>query len=119
MIRDAGNILHSLLDVGFNSKFHSCYPLKHHIIGKGELVIETAAFHNPIRATLRTFSPKEEVILKEPAKFNTALLQRDVKRITAQVRDIDASLITKYYDQVYKYIACGNFNIFKCIFQVI
>ena len=42
-------------------------------------------FYNPIRAAIRTFTPKEEIILKEPAKFDVALLQRDVKRITAQV----------------------------------
>ena len=49
------------------------------------MIIETAVFYNPIRAAIRTFSPKEEIILKEPTKFDISLLQRDVKRITAQV----------------------------------
>ena len=53
--------------------------------GKGELIVETAVFYNAIRAAVRTFSPKEEIILKDPAKFDISLLQRDVKRITAQV----------------------------------
>ncbi|KAL5271451.1 hypothetical protein ACHWQZ_G001920 [Mnemiopsis leidyi] len=57
-------------------------------VGKGELIIETAFFYNPIRAAVRTFSPKEEIILKDPAKFDISLLQRDVKRITAQLEMI-------------------------------
>ncbi|XP_063688692.1 multiple C2 and transmembrane domain-containing protein 1-like isoform X2 [Bolinopsis microptera] len=54
-------------------------------VGKGELIIETAVFYNPIRAAVRTFSPKEEKIMKDPTKFDISLLQRDVKRITAQL----------------------------------
>ena len=41
---------------------------------------------------MRTFSPKEEIILKDPAKFDISLLQRDVKRITAQVLTIQTYL---------------------------
>ena len=53
--------------------------------GKGELIVETTVFYNPIRAAVRTFTPKEEIIMKEQDKFEISLLQRDVKRITAQV----------------------------------
>jgi len=54
-------------------------------VGKGEIIVETTVFYNPIRAAVRTFTPKEEVIMKEATKFDISLLQRDVKRITAQV----------------------------------
>ena len=53
--------------------------------GKGELSVELAVFYNPLRAAVRTFKPKEEIIIKESTKFDVALLQRDVKRITTQV----------------------------------
>ena len=48
-------------------------------------MIEAHCFYNPIRAAIRTFAPKEEIIMKDPPKFEVSLLQRDVKRITAQV----------------------------------
>ncbi|KAG1658742.1 Multiple C2 and transmembrane domain-containing protein [Nymphon striatum] len=54
---------------------------------KGQICLEMELIYNPIRASIRTFNPKEPKYIKEPTKFKRALFMRNVNRIKLMALD--------------------------------
>lgn len=58
---------------------------------KGHLIITFGIIYNPVRASIRTFNPKEEKVLCEPPRFRRQLLQQNVDRLQNVIRSILAT----------------------------
>ncbi|KAG7327350.1 hypothetical protein KOW79_008956 [Hemibagrus wyckioides] len=66
-----------------NSQLISC-PLKKEDLGgvsKGNILLELEVIFNPIKASIRSFNPKERKFLEENAKFSKKVLARNVLRV--------------------------------------
>ncbi|XP_067827679.1 multiple C2 and transmembrane domain-containing protein 2-like isoform X2 [Heptranchias perlo] len=62
----------------------TAYVLKNRKLGqpeKGALYLQMDIIYNPIKASLRTFKPKEQRILEENPKFSKKTLTRNVRRV--------------------------------------
>eukprot|EP00118_Oscarella_pearsei_P004563 m.19761 g.19761 ORF g.19761 m.19761 type:complete len:916 (+) comp27899_c0_seq1:156-2903(+) len=57
---------------------------------KGQLQLEMDLVYNPIRASIRTFNPREENMLAEEEKFKRQVLTRNIQRVANIVRSIMA-----------------------------
>ncbi|XP_065672715.1 multiple C2 and transmembrane domain-containing protein 1 isoform X2 [Hydra vulgaris] len=58
---------------------------------KGNLIMTATIFYNSIRASLRTFTPKEIKVTGEAPKFRRQLLQENVNRVTNLIQSIIAT----------------------------
>nr|XP_047139595.1 multiple C2 and transmembrane domain-containing protein 2 isoform X3 [Hydra vulgaris] len=58
---------------------------------KGNLIMTATIFYNSIRASLRTFTPKEVKVTGEAPKFRRQLLQENVNRVTNLIQSIIAT----------------------------
>ncbi|XP_066540713.1 multiple C2 and transmembrane domain-containing protein 2 isoform X2 [Hoplias malabaricus] len=48
---------------------------------KGSITLEMSVFYNPVRAAVRTFTPKEKKFVEDNPKFNKKLLARNIYRV--------------------------------------
>ncbi|XP_060797029.1 multiple C2 and transmembrane domain-containing protein 2 isoform X2 [Neoarius graeffei] len=67
------------------------YPLKKEDLGglsKGSILLELEVFFNPIKASIRTFNPKERKFLEDNSKFSKKILARNVLRVRNIYRSI-------------------------------
>lgn len=81
---------------------------------KGHLIMSLAVVYNPIRASIRTFNPKEERILDETPRFRRQLLQQNVDRLTNLIRSIIATgeFIQSLFTWKYKLRSAFAFSIY-------
>uniref|UniRef100_H3D2W9 Multiple C2 domains, transmembrane 2b n=1 Tax=Tetraodon nigroviridis TaxID=99883 RepID=H3D2W9_TETNG len=71
------------------------YPLKKEDLGglsKGSITLELELLFNPVRASLRTFQPRERRFAEDNPKFSKKALSRNVLRVQVLYRTISASL---------------------------
>ncbi|KPP77087.1 hypothetical protein Z043_103515, partial [Scleropages formosus] len=59
---------------------------------KGMITLELDVFFNPVRASIRTFKPKEAKFMEDNPKFSKKVLQRNVYRVRKITRAIIHSL---------------------------
>ncbi|KAM6426270.1 multiple C2 and transmembrane domain-containing protein 2 [Liasis olivaceus] len=62
----------------------SCYVLKNkdlEVASKGMVHLEMEVLFNPVKASLRTFSPRERRFLEDSRKFSKKILSRNVDRV--------------------------------------
>ncbi|XP_057302904.1 multiple C2 and transmembrane domain-containing protein 1-like isoform X1 [Hydractinia symbiolongicarpus] len=81
---------------------------------KGHLIMSLAVVYNPIRASIRTFNPKEDRILDETPRFRRQLLQQNVDRLTNLIRSIIATgeFIQSLFTWKYKLRSAFAFSIY-------
>nr|XP_026694109.1 multiple C2 and transmembrane domain-containing protein 1-like isoform X2 [Ciona intestinalis] len=58
---------------------------------KGNVTIQISYIYNPIRAAIRTFTPREEKYMEEDCKFKKALLLNNFQRVWRLVQSIIAT----------------------------
>jgi len=58
---------------------------------KGHVVVTFDLIYNPIRASIRTFNPKEVNVLSQQPRFRRQLLQQNVDRLSNVIRSIIAT----------------------------
>lgn len=71
------------------------FPLKKEDLGglsKGSITLELEVIFNPIRASLRTFQPKERRFMEDNPKFSKKALARNVLRVQTLYRAIMSTL---------------------------
>ncbi|XP_067136753.1 multiple C2 and transmembrane domain-containing protein-like isoform X5 [Centruroides vittatus] len=54
---------------------------------KGQILLEMDIIYNPIRASVRTFNPKEMKYMQQDQKFKRAIFMRNVNRVKMMVMD--------------------------------
>ncbi|XP_013873452.1 multiple C2 and transmembrane domain-containing protein 2 [Austrofundulus limnaeus] len=72
------------------------YPLKKLDLGhlsKGSITLELEVIFNPVKASIRTFQPKERAFLEDPPKFSKKALSRNVTRVKAVYGAIMSTLL--------------------------
>ncbi|XP_051918417.1 multiple C2 and transmembrane domain-containing protein 2 isoform X1 [Hippocampus zosterae] len=70
-------------------------PLKKDDLGgliKGNITLELEIIYNPIRASIRTFQPREIKFMEDNPKFSKKALARNVQRVQALYRAIRSTL---------------------------
>ncbi|KAM7423645.1 hypothetical protein PAMA_000141 [Pampus argenteus] len=70
-------------------------PLKKEDLGglsKGNITLELDVIFNPVRASIRTFQPRERGFLEDNPKFSKKVLSRNVLRVQALCRAIVSTL---------------------------
>ncbi|XP_077376239.1 multiple C2 and transmembrane domain-containing protein 2-like isoform X3 [Festucalex cinctus] len=70
-------------------------PLKKEDLGgltKGNITLELELIYNPIRASIRTFQPRERTFMEDNPKFSKKALARNVQRVQALYRAITSTL---------------------------
>ncbi|KAF6721327.1 Multiple C2 and transmembrane domain-containing protein 2 [Oryzias melastigma] len=71
------------------------YPLRKPDLGrllKGSITLEMEVIFNPVRASLRTFEPRERLFVEDAPKFSKKALSRNVNRVKAVVRAVMSTL---------------------------
>ncbi|KAK5874492.1 hypothetical protein PBY51_019432 [Eleginops maclovinus] len=71
------------------------YPLKKEDLGglsKGNITLELEVIFNPVRASVRTFQPRERRFLEDNPKFSKKVLARNVMRVQTLYRAIMSTL---------------------------
>ncbi|XP_074521891.1 multiple C2 and transmembrane domain-containing protein 2-like isoform X2 [Halichoeres trimaculatus] len=71
------------------------YPLKKEDLGglsKGSITLELEVIFNPVRASIRTFQPKERRFMEDNPKFSKKTLARNVLRVQTLFRAIRSTL---------------------------
>nr|XP_019935884.1 PREDICTED: multiple C2 and transmembrane domain-containing protein 2-like isoform X2 [Paralichthys olivaceus] len=71
------------------------YPLKKEDLGglsKGNITLELDVIFNPVRASIRTFQPKERRFMEDNPKFSKKALARNVLRVQTLYRAIMSTL---------------------------
>ncbi|CAJ1048487.1 multiple C2 and transmembrane domain-containing protein 2 isoform X2 [Xyrichtys novacula] len=71
------------------------YPLKKEDLGglsKGSITLELEVIFNPVRASIRTFQPKEGRFMEDNPKFSKKVLARNVMRVQTLYRAIVSTL---------------------------
>ncbi|XP_023673047.2 multiple C2 and transmembrane domain-containing protein 2-like isoform X1 [Paramormyrops kingsleyae] len=84
-----GKVLIPLLSI--QNGVQNSYLLKTHDLGrlsKGIICLEMDVFFNPVRASIRTFKPKETRFIEDNPKFSKKVLQRNVYRVRKISRSI-------------------------------
>lgn len=61
-------------------------------LSKGTITLELEVIFNPIRASLRTFQPKERIFIEDNPKFSKKALARNVMRVQTLLRAIMSAL---------------------------
>ncbi|XP_049573017.1 multiple C2 and transmembrane domain-containing protein 2 [Syngnathus scovelli] len=77
------------------SKQQITLPLKKEDLGglsKGNITLELELIFNPIRASIRTFQPRERQFMEDNPKFSKKALARNVQRVRALYRAITSTL---------------------------
>uniref|UniRef100_A0A3Q2XJV8 Multiple C2 and transmembrane domain-containing protein 2-like n=1 Tax=Hippocampus comes TaxID=109280 RepID=A0A3Q2XJV8_HIPCM len=70
-------------------------PLKKDDLGsliKGNITLELEIIYNPVRASIRTFQPREIKFMEDNPKFSKKALARNVQRVQALYRAITSTL---------------------------
>ncbi|KAK2186384.1 hypothetical protein NP493_202g02019 [Ridgeia piscesae] len=49
---------------------------------KGAILLEMDLIYNPVKAFIRTFSPREEIYMQPEPKFRIALMKRNIERVS-------------------------------------
>nr|XP_015199232.1 PREDICTED: multiple C2 and transmembrane domain-containing protein 2 isoform X2 [Lepisosteus oculatus] len=84
-----GKVAISLLSVQNNQQIS--YMLKNKDLGgptKGNVVLEMEVIFNPVRASIRTFKPKEMKFMEDNPKFSKKILARNVYRVRKITRAV-------------------------------
>uniref|UniRef100_A0A3P9JGN7 Multiple C2 and transmembrane domain-containing protein 2 n=1 Tax=Oryzias latipes TaxID=8090 RepID=A0A3P9JGN7_ORYLA len=84
-----GRVAIPLLSI--RNRQQTTYPLRKPDLGrlmKGSITLEMEVIFNPVRASLRTFEPRERIFLEDSPKFSKKALSRNVNRVKAVVRAI-------------------------------
>ncbi|KAL3065987.1 hypothetical protein OYC64_016011 [Pagothenia borchgrevinki] len=71
------------------------YPLKKEDLGglsKGTITLDVDVIFNPVRASIRTFNPRERRFLEDNSKFSKKVLARNVMRVQMLYRAIMSTL---------------------------
>ncbi|CAI5646206.1 unnamed protein product [Oreochromis niloticus] len=71
------------------------FPLKKEDLGelsKGSITLELEVIFNPVRASIRTFQPKERYFMEDNPKFSKKALARNVMRVQTLYRAIMSTL---------------------------
>ncbi|KAM3625503.1 uncharacterized protein V6R79_013103 [Siganus canaliculatus] len=71
------------------------FPLKKEDLGrlsKGSITLELEVIFNPVKASLKTFQPKERRFMEDNAKFSKKALARNVLRVQTLYRSIMSTL---------------------------
>ncbi|XP_041639957.1 multiple C2 and transmembrane domain-containing protein 2-like isoform X2 [Cheilinus undulatus] len=71
------------------------YPLKKEDLGglsKGSITLELEVIFNPVRASIRTFQPRERTFMEDNPKFSKKALARNVLRVQTLYRAIISTL---------------------------
>ncbi|XP_068586449.1 multiple C2 and transmembrane domain-containing protein 2-like isoform X2 [Cebidichthys violaceus] len=71
------------------------FPLKKEDLGglsKGSITLELEVIFNPVRASIRTFQPKERRFMEDNPKFSKKVLARNVLRVQTLFRAIKSTL---------------------------
>ncbi|KAI3377631.1 hypothetical protein L3Q82_008791 [Scortum barcoo] len=71
------------------------FPLKKEDLGglsKGSITLELEVFFNPVRASIRTFQPRERRFMEDNPKFSKKALARNVLRVQTLYRAIMSTL---------------------------
>ncbi|XP_029937579.1 multiple C2 and transmembrane domain-containing protein 2-like isoform X2 [Myripristis murdjan] len=71
------------------------FPLKKEDLGarsKGSISLELEVIFNPVRASLRTFQPREKRFMEDNTKFSKKILARNVLRVQTLYRAIMSTL---------------------------
>ncbi|KAI4830775.1 hypothetical protein KUCAC02_002388 [Chaenocephalus aceratus] len=71
------------------------YPLKKEDLGglsKGTITLDVDVIFNPVRASIRTFNPRERRFLEDNPKFSKKVLARNVMRVQMLFRAIMSTL---------------------------
>ncbi|XP_042340112.1 multiple C2 and transmembrane domain-containing protein 2-like isoform X2 [Plectropomus leopardus] len=71
------------------------YPLKKEDLGgltKGSITLELEVIFNPVRASIRTFQPRERKFMEDNPKFSKKVLARNVMRVQTLYRAIVSTL---------------------------
>ncbi|XP_029284494.1 multiple C2 and transmembrane domain-containing protein 2 isoform X2 [Cottoperca gobio] len=70
-------------------------PLKKEDLGglsKGSITLELEVIFNPVRASMRTFQPRERIFIEDNPKFSKKVLARNVLRVQTLYRAIVSTL---------------------------
>ncbi|XP_017333913.1 multiple C2 and transmembrane domain-containing protein 2 isoform X2 [Ictalurus punctatus] len=88
-----GKVAIPLLSVR-NGQLISCPLKKEDLLGlsKGTILLELEVMFNPIKASIRTFNPKERKFLEENPKFSKKVLARNVLRVRNIYRTLSQML---------------------------
>uniref|UniRef100_A0AAQ6A3B8 C2 domain-containing protein n=1 Tax=Amphiprion ocellaris TaxID=80972 RepID=A0AAQ6A3B8_AMPOC len=71
------------------------FPLKKVDLGglsKGNITLELEVIFNPVRASIRTFQPRERMFVEDNPKFSKKALSRNVQRVHTLYRAITSTL---------------------------
>ncbi|KAM3877092.1 multiple C2 and transmembrane domain-containing protein 2-like [Diretmus argenteus] len=71
------------------------FPLKKEDLGglsKGSISLELEVIFNPVRASIRTFHPKEKTFMEDKPKFSKKILARNVVRVQTLYKAIMSTL---------------------------
>ncbi|XP_008296099.1 multiple C2 and transmembrane domain-containing protein 2 isoform X2 [Stegastes partitus] len=71
------------------------FPLKKVDLGglsKGSITLELEVIFNPVRASIRTFQPRERMFVEDNPKFSKKALARNVQRVQTLYRAITSTL---------------------------
>uniref|UniRef100_A0A3P8RPI8 Multiple C2 domains, transmembrane 2b n=1 Tax=Amphiprion percula TaxID=161767 RepID=A0A3P8RPI8_AMPPE len=71
------------------------FPLKKVDLGglsKGSITLELEVIFNPVRASIRTFQPRERMFVEDNPKFSKKALSRNVQRVHTLYRAITSTL---------------------------
>ncbi|XP_057686918.1 multiple C2 and transmembrane domain-containing protein 2-like isoform X1 [Corythoichthys intestinalis] len=71
-------------------------PLKKEDLGglsKGNITLELEIIFNPVRASIRTFQPRERKFMEDNPKFSKKALTRNVQRVQALYRAIKSTML--------------------------
>ncbi|XP_015230654.1 PREDICTED: multiple C2 and transmembrane domain-containing protein 2-like isoform X1 [Cyprinodon variegatus] len=88
-----GKVAIPLLSIQRRHQF--AYPLKKEDLGrlsKGSITLELEVIFNPIKASIRTFQPKERGYMEDNLKFSKKALARNVARVRAIYAAITSTL---------------------------
>ncbi|XP_068596423.1 multiple C2 and transmembrane domain-containing protein 2 [Brachionichthys hirsutus] len=88
-----GRVAIPLLSIGSGQQI--AFPLKKEKLGttsKGSITLELEVIFNPVRASLRTFQPRERRFMEDNAKFSKKALAGNVQRVQTLYRAIMSTL---------------------------
>ncbi|XP_058485330.1 multiple C2 and transmembrane domain-containing protein 2-like isoform X2 [Solea solea] len=88
-----GKVIIPLLSIRTGQQI--AYPLKKEDLSglsKGSITLELEVIYNPVRASLRTFQPKERMFMEDNPKFSKKALARNVLRVQTLYRAIMSTL---------------------------
>ncbi|KAM7016031.1 multiple C2 and transmembrane domain-containing protein 2 [Tautogolabrus adspersus] len=88
-----GKVAIPLLSI--RSRQQIAYPLKKEDLGglsKGTITLELEVIFNPVRASVRTFQPRERTFMEDNPKFSKKALARNVLRVQTLYRAIISTM---------------------------